>query len=296
MSRAALLVAALPWAWFLVRGVGAQTEFVAVGIPVVVLSSATVAALWGLLARRATALLVIASLAAFYAVAVFAPRVPGGGPAPADPFRLVAANPYESNPTPEEAARDLLAQGADVLAAVEVPRDVVNGLEGIYPYQIVKNNLAVFSRYPLEPTPRLDGFSRRDVTRVHIDGPDGPFLLYEVHSPQPLHDISLGAHLAFIRALRAKALTEPIPVVIAGDFNMSDRGQGYRLMAASFRDAMRAGWPAATFDKGLWRLFQLRIDYVFTSRSWCGEDPDTFGIGGSDHEGIAVTIGPCSRS
>jgi endonuclease/exonuclease/phosphatase (EEP) superfamily protein YafD len=36
-----------------------------------------------------------------------------------------------------------------------------------------------------------------------------------------------------------------------------------------------------------------RIDHIFEPSSWCSDDAHTFTITGSDHRGIATTIGPC---
>jgi hypothetical protein len=67
-------------------------------------------------------------------------------------------------------------------------------------------------------------------------------------------------------------------------------------MTSIFRDADRAGFAPDTYDFSFWRAVFLRIDYVFVERSWCTADSGRFEVPGSDHEGIATTVGPCPRA
>jgi endonuclease/exonuclease/phosphatase family metal-dependent hydrolase len=126
-----------------------------------------------------------------------------------------------------------------------------------------------------------------------VQGPAGPFVLYAVHALNPAYESTFAQQLDFVDRLRRATAAETVPVVISGDFNMSDRQLGYRAMTASFRDAGRAGWAADTFDHGLWRALLLRIDYVFVEPSWCAADSRRLDVPGSDHEAVAATIGPC---
>jgi endonuclease/exonuclease/phosphatase (EEP) superfamily protein YafD len=86
-------------------------------------------------------------------------------------------------------------------------------------------------------------------------------------------------------------------VVLAGDFNMSDRSRGYRTLSDSFRDAMRAGTPAgSTYENGLWSALFLRIDHIFTTPAWCAVNSRRYPVPGSDHEGIEGLLGPCPQA
>jgi endonuclease/exonuclease/phosphatase family metal-dependent hydrolase len=117
--------------------------------------------------------------------------------------------------------------------------------------------------------------------------------MYAIHLANPLHEVSFSVHAATVGRLLRAAEAERLPVVLAGDFNMSDRYTSYRKIDAVLRDAMRARYAGSTYERGLWGLFQLRIDHVFTSPSWCGADPFTFTVPGSDHEGLSVELGRC---
>ena len=83
------------------------------------------------------------------------------------------------------------------------------------------------------------------------------------------------------------------PVILAGDFNTSDRSHGYRRLTGPFHDAMRRRWAGPTYVSTLWRPFLLRIDHVFMPKDWCAAHPQRFALPGSDHRCIAVTVGPC---
>jgi endonuclease/exonuclease/phosphatase (EEP) superfamily protein YafD len=128
-----------------------------------------------------------------------------------------------------------------------------------------------------------------------IRAPAGQVVLYAVHALNPAYEYPFAQQLDFVDRVRRAALAETMPIVLAGDFNLSDRELGYRELAGSFRDAARAGWAGNTFDQGLWRLFFLRIDYVFVDRSWCAADAHRVDVPGSDHEAVGVTVGPCPK-
>jgi endonuclease/exonuclease/phosphatase family metal-dependent hydrolase len=134
---------------------------------------------------------------------------------------------------------------------------------------------------------------RGRVLRAIVRAPSGPFVVYAVHALNPAYESTFAEQLDFIDRLRRAALAETMPVVIAGDFNMSDRQLGYRNMVASFRDASRAGWAADTYDHGVWRALLLRIDYLFVDPSWCAADSLRIAVPGSDHEAVEATVGPC---
>jgi endonuclease/exonuclease/phosphatase family metal-dependent hydrolase len=84
-----------------------------------------------------------------------------------------------------------------------------------------------------------------------------------------------------------------MPVVVAGDLNVSDRTSTYAHLVAHRRDAMRAGWAGSTFRPFPFELLALRIDHVIVDRTWCAAHPHRFHPHGSDHEAVQVTIGRC---
>ncbi len=290
------ILIALPWAWFAIRDVGPTMNAIAFGLPVGAGVAALAAFGYAMLSERMRFGLVALSLAAFTVAVVVEPRIARPSPPPLQPFRLVASNTFDENRTPGRAVRALLAQHADVLVAVETRRAIVDGLAGGFPDDRVQDagDLNVFSVWPLRAMPPPRGVPATAVMRVKVLRPGSPFVVYAIHLPNPLHEISFAAHAQTVARLLASAEREDAPVVLAGDFNMTDRSTSYRLLDGAMRDAMRASFAGSTYRRGPWALLQLRIDHVFVSPRLCSADPSTFPVPGSDHAGVRVLLGRCA--
>jgi endonuclease/exonuclease/phosphatase family metal-dependent hydrolase len=138
------------------------------------------------------------------------------------------------------------------------------------------------------------GLPARRLLRLGVEAPSGPFVLYAIHALNPLSESTFANQLDWVDRLRSSAEQEDLPVVMAGDFNMSDRQLGYRRMTAGLRDAITgAGWGRSTYPFGIYAPLLLRIDHVFEPRDWCSAGSGTFQVPGSDHTGLEVDVGPC---
>jgi endonuclease/exonuclease/phosphatase (EEP) superfamily protein YafD len=289
-----LALAALPWAWFLVRDVGPSMDVVAFGLP---LGAAVLALLVfgvAMLSDMRIALISL-SLLVLAVVVTVAPRLPQRTAPPVDPLRLVSANTFVDNARPGDAARAIAAQNPGIVVAVETRESVFEALERTLPGDDVVHvgRIDVFSAWPVRELPHPRTIPIGSAIRVEVERPGAPFILYAIHLANPLHEISFSQHANAVRRLLRAAETERLPVVLAGDFNMSDRTTSYRLLDAAMTDAMRSTMAGSTYEDGAWVLLQLRIDHVFVSRSMCAADGATFNVPGSDHEGISVSIGQC---
>ncbi len=292
-----LLLVALPWSWYLFRNGGGPVQVISLVIPPVAAACLFLFVIVAAVRRNLLALLPAVSVAAFGVVAVFQPKMGEASPAPVNPLRIASANVFGHNDDPKGAVAALRSQRADVVVVVESPRDLTRLLESRdhqHTSWVVSDELALGSDFPARMLALPQPLDPVRVMRVLVDRPGAPFVVYVLHDLNPLSDQSWTRQLNFDRSLRDAALREHLPGVLIGDFNLSDRTEGYRLLNSAFRDAMRAGHGAGdTYRDGIWRLFFLRVDHVFTSTSWCAEDPKTFDVPGSDHQGIAVTTGPC---
>jgi endonuclease/exonuclease/phosphatase (EEP) superfamily protein YafD len=296
LTPTGLILAAAPWLWFLVRDRGGEVlDPVAVGMPIVLLVALVLAAIAAILRRRLLLLFAV-STAAMCVCTIVAPRLPQSSPAPDPAIRIATANVYDGNPTPEATIAALRARSVDVLATVEMDDAFWQQLDGIdaLPYRVVKGELGVHARWPLTLM-SAQGLPRSRILRIRVDAPDAPFVLYVAHALNPLHDYSTFAdQRAFARAIVAATAREQLPVVVVGDFNTSDRASSERIYDGPLRDAMRsATFAASTYFGGWWPLLLLRIDHVWTTPDWCGADPSTFALPGSDHHGLQVSVGPC---
>lgn len=295
-----LMVAAvlciLPWSWFLVRDRAPIMDLVAVALPPLGVGAALLILLVAVVWRSWLGALVALSVAAFTVVAVAGPRTPQATPAPQLPLRLAAANVYEANDRPGDAVDALLARDANVLAVLEGEPDITEPLDAAFKHAIDENHMSIHSDYPMRELPSGASIRQQRVMRARIWGPAGTFILYLVHQMNPLYDAAFSEQTQDLQALLARASSENQPVVLAGDFNMSDRSRGYRELSDSLRDAMRADTPAgSTYENGLWSTLFLRIDHIFTT-PWCAASGRRFPIPGSDHEGIEALLGPCPQA
>jgi vancomycin resistance protein VanJ len=292
-----VIAAAVPWTWFLVRGLHPRLEAVAVLLPLIVFGALALTLVVAAALRRPRWLVVTASILLFAIAAIVLPRVPHPGPAPLAPLRLASANVFSENATPGAAVRALLDQDADVEVAVETSPDfrfALDEADAAHPYLAVDDQLVLRSRFPIQPLEDPPNVPARRILRASIDGPGGPFVIYVVHALNPLSESTFADQLAWVRHLNAAAARETVPVVMAGDFNMSDRQVAYRDLAGPLRDAITAGgWGRTTYPYGVWAPLLLRIDHVFESRTWCAAGSARFDVPGSDHDGIAVSVGPC---
>jgi endonuclease/exonuclease/phosphatase (EEP) superfamily protein YafD len=290
-----VILSAVPWAWFAIRDVGPTMDAVAFALPLgsAILAIATLSL--AIILSRMRIALVSVSLAVFTVVVVVAPRLAQPSRPPIAPFRLVSTNTLLGNEWTLAAGRALAAQLPDVLVAVETsqPMRVAIRLSIPADYSAQLGNQIVFARWPVtEPRPIL-GVSQATGMRVEVARPGLPFVLYAVHLRNPLYETSFSAHAATIERLLQSAQGERLPVVLAGDFNMTDRSTSYRTLDGAMRDAMRSSFAATTYDRWQWALLQLRIDHVFVSDQLCDMDGSTFTVPGSDHDALEVDVGAC---
>ncbi len=271
-------------------------DLVAVVIPPLGVGAALLILLVAVVSRSWLGALVALSVAAFTVAAVAGPRTPQAVSAPQEPVLLAAANVYELNERPGDAVDALLAREANVLAVLEGEPDITEPLDAAFKHAIVEGRMSIHSDYPMRELPSGASIRHQRVMRARIWGPGGPFILYLGHQMNPLYDAAFSEQTQDLQALVARASSEKQPVVLAGDFNMSDRSRGYREMSGSFRDAMRAGTPAgSTYENGLWSALFLRIDHIFTTPAWCAANGRRFPVAGSDHVGIEALLGPCPQ-
>jgi endonuclease/exonuclease/phosphatase (EEP) superfamily protein YafD len=302
-SVAAVAVGVLPWTWFLLRDrLGAFGDLVSLGAPVLAIPTLALVAFTAVWVRWRVVLAWIASFGLVLFFVVFGPRLPVAMGDPVDPITLVAANVRFDNPRPVRAAEDLLALDAAVLVVPESTPRLEAALRAHYEFFAEVDDdagvygTAVYSRYALSDVETLDvgnGVLRAEVAAPH------PFVVVAVHldrpsvSPGDTGYVTHGEHYDEVADLRRAVADEELPVVIAGDLNLSDRVRGYRHLDARYKDLTRQGWAGTTYMAGMYRYFLLRIDHVFASDDWCSEHVDEFSVTGSDHRGLRLDVGPC---
>jgi endonuclease/exonuclease/phosphatase (EEP) superfamily protein YafD len=300
---AVAVVGLLPWTWFAVRNFTLVLDLVATGLPVLCTLGALAIAVYGAIRKRRLLLIGTASWLLAGTAAVAGPWRPEPVPPPVRGFRVVSANVNSKNPTIDRAVADALAQQGDLVLLIEAgkgrlkpPPEYPTVIRPQYSAQVI------LSRFPARLLDKPAGWPNDfRAHRLEVDAPSGRIIVYLAHLKRPhlgpgriLHVRSqLRAQRREREAVLRSARAETVPVVVAGDFNTSDRSRPYRRISSRFRDAMRARWAGPTYVGAVWRPFLLRIDHIFVPPDWCSARPERFTLHGSDHRGLAVDIGPC---
>ena len=171
------LVIALPWLWFVARDAGGPLDTVAVGLPLIAIAAIALGPIAALISRRAWPLIVGASIVAVCAVSVIEPRLSRSIVPPDPAIRLVVANVWGENPTPDAVPESMTGRGADVLVAIEVSDDelfaalaegaAAQGLDST----VEQGRQGVWSRFPVQVLDEL-GLPSARTLRVGVDVPD----------------------------------------------------------------------------------------------------------------------------
>jgi endonuclease/exonuclease/phosphatase family metal-dependent hydrolase len=221
---------------------------------------------------------------------------------------LITFNVYPENERLPDAIDWLLSRDADVIALQEIGGDI-SRLKQAYPHHVAQpydHGHAIFSRYPV-----LDNneFLLEETAhqRVRLDVNGQPVVLYNVHLYMPFREQSdRPLWLRYdpqrrnrqIRDLLQYASNENDPLIIAGDFNMSEFSPAYRTLNDRFTDSYRAitwgigaTWPGGNGEElqGNWPRL-VRLDYVWLSDAL---QPVRALVGqplGSDHLPVIVEI------
>lgn len=253
----------------------------------------------------------------------FLPRRPPAIPPDAARFTIMTFNVHVRNNDPDRVAAAIEREAPDIVALQELRPAMAEALSARladrYPYRLLQpeqgfRGSGVLSRYPIreEKAPVLAGGVRVSQHLV-LDVAGQPLELFNVHLhiPEPppaeersvLEEIAPGPASLTRQDLELNTLMDQIgqlsgPLIVVGDFNLTDQSPGYAQLTTLLRDAYReAGWgfgltfPNARRVQGFYIPFPLlQLDYVFhspdlqASRAWVGRD------GGSDHRYLVVEL------
>jgi hypothetical protein len=293
----ALLAAAVPWAWFLVRDLGSVTQLIALAIPVLVVAAFLGMAISLLDERRLSTLIVGVSVAAFGWVTIFGPRAAIPAPAPVAPMRIASLAVGGTNAEADAVMRSVTGLKADLVVVVEPSKKARNALARSerFAFTLTSGPVVVLSSAPVRELPLPKPLPADLIVRLQVDRAEGAFILYAIRSGDSLLESTLNDPLK-AQALRDAASEERLPVVLAGDFGFSDRSSEYRIFTETFRDAMRADAnaqnTAATFP---WTLMYVRTGFVLTSSAWCAAQTGTFEVANAQTDGLVASVGACRR-
>ncbi len=221
---------------------------------------------------------------------------------------VMSVNLLCTNPTPEAIIGEIRAADPDILLLQEYSphwhEAIREAIGARYPYAkwVVRPDpfgAAIYSRLPFEDDVRTD---------LHLAGVETPQMravvriggrrvaLYNIHLVPP-YGLELTATTRHQLADLIEHLdAEPLPMILSGDFNFTDRSENAALLrAAGLTDTHRtAGWGrGSTWPvNGILRYLPgLRLDHIYLSDSLtCAHSRTGEGIG-SDHRPIVAKIG-----
>ena len=227
-------------------------------------------------------------------------------------LRVVTFNQLYTNERVEEVLDALSAQDADVIALQELSPAVADALQtrlkDMYPYADFRpsretEGVGLFSRYPI--TDVIYKW-KPQVQRATVNVRGADVTVLNVHAPAPYRSASTGPLAAYDpqqREPRFEVLLRRIdeatgPLVVLGDFNLSDREWRYNDVSARLTDVFRTTtrgfgftYPNYTRVRGLPVPPLVRIDYVWAGGGVVPIDAKVVCEGGSDHCMVVAELG-----
>jgi endonuclease/exonuclease/phosphatase (EEP) superfamily protein YafD len=219
----------------------------------------------------------------------FAPQRPADETAPA--VRLMFANLYIYNKTPERLLDWVNQEKPDIIATVENLADpkYTPTINQRYPYQYKYRDTVVYSRYPILASHHGDNEYNFDM--LDIRTPQGLMHLAVVHLCQPkieTHDCQSSQ----MARLKAGISADQRPdTVMVGDFNSSL--SAYLLQDfAHDMDFSPLAAPTGTWPSVLPGVLRIGIDNAFAGKHFSLSRRKVGPDNGSDHRPIVVDIRP----
>lgn len=236
---------------------------------------------------------------------ILAPK--GGANAVEESIRVLSFNFFPDNSQQAEAVEWILAQDADIVLLQEIPAALPE-LEAAYPNFVYSTGSrhASFSRYPIATSGDFN-LVEEVQQRLILEIEDQHLAIYNLHLWMPLND-NEGDFLLLrydesrrneqISELLRFVQGETLPLLLAGDFNMSEWSPIYNDIDSFLDDAYRqsswglgATWPAgASEELPDFLPHHLRLDYFWYSS---GIRPISSTVGlplGSDHLPIMLDM------
>lgn len=243
-------------------------------------------------------------------------------------LRILSHNVGQDLPNYDALAGMICSTNADITLLQEITRDFVDRywdskLSKLYPYRVYGPFLeekqvasGILSRYPIVGTKdfKLADSALVFQQRALIDIQGKTIVIYNIHLTFPwikfkrdpiLNCIPLPTYDNHtrneeIRSLVSMIYKENEPILLAGDFNLSDRSADYNKLAQILVDTYRVSgtgfgfsWPANR-TPSLYIPIHIpfvRIDYVFHSHTLMSCSAQFLRKTGSDHRPLLVEVG-----
>ena len=263
-------------------------------------------------ARRLSGLYLLGTLVG--ALWILPPLIPtqfNNSSAEGTQIEIVSFNLYPDNPTLDEASAWISAYAPDIVALQEMPNDMsaFANFDSFYNERIaqtVERGNIVYTQYPVIDTSDIE-IDNGIIQRLVLDIEGMQVALYNVHLIMPLNDREAdwlilrydeARRNAQIEQLIDIISQEPLPIIMVGDFNLTEWSPIYHRLAGVLDDAYRntswgigATFPASASEEisaGYPRLF--RLDYVWYSEELSATTAVVGANLGSDHLPLRVEL------
>jgi endonuclease/exonuclease/phosphatase (EEP) superfamily protein YafD len=266
--------------------------------------------------RRWLTLILLCPAALAFLISYGSLFIPRPAQAAPEALRILTYNLKAQSLELEPALHIIAEAQADVVAlqelSVEMAAALTDRFSSRYPYQALHTDpdnpisgQGVLSRFPILEDDYWRIYQAMQRVVLELDG--RPIVLYNAHPIQPIRPNGFVMRAEEISDLLRRAAQETLPVILAGDFNMSDQSSDYSRLAAQYQDTYRAvGWglgltfPAEVpyFGGGQYAhpIFQfvpplVRLDYVFHDASFTSLSAQVWPeAGGSDHLPVVAAL------
>ncbi|WP_181578294.1 endonuclease/exonuclease/phosphatase family protein [Arthrobacter sp. AQ5-05] len=234
--------------------------------------------------------------------------VAGGACAPGEPVTVLSLNAGRGNADPSMAADVIIASAPDVLVPVEASEAMPRSLGTALPKWQYHHrtgfvvtggavDTVIFSRHPMRSeaaAARQSAGALLEVPVAVIDHPRaGRIRVAGIHPVPPTHGPASWADTLSTVERRAGQHAD-LPLVLAGDVNVTRTHPGFRAPAHGFSEASPAFGPLATVTwpaNGAVPAFAA-IDHV-PVRGLGVMDSARIAVAGTDHHGIVAKLAFC---
>ncbi|MGB7340295.1 MAG: endonuclease/exonuclease/phosphatase family protein [Phototrophicaceae bacterium] len=204
----------------------------------------------------------------------------------------------------------ILSADADVVAIQELSQDgstMLRQLDNVYPFQALhpqadpNTGQGILSRYPIEVD---DYWEYPDVPytlghqRVEVDMNGERIVIYNTHPWPPLAwntGYNDESHRVVINDIADRVFGEELPVILAGDFNMTSVFEEYDLLSTQLIDSFLVAGDGIgyTFPNNKFQPLPriLRLDYIWHTDHFQSVDSTVWqDHGQSDHSPVVSTL------
>ena len=216
-------------------------------------------------------------------------------------IRICSFNVLTSNTRYADTVDWLQRSDADVIflpEADEVWAEALSPLRVRYPH-VIENypggnfGLVLFSRLPITDQQIIyTGKLHLPILRVRINGPTGDFIFYGAHPIPPIGALNAADRDTYLARIATLASGDPLPVVVAGDFNATPWSHSMKpLFASGLSNTDDRLIPSSTWNRTQ-PLVAIPIDHILFRDPRMTSDPSGafhFKVGpdlGSDHRPI----------